>query len=229
MTVSGCGGDRSGGNIIAPSVTAHSFSLANRCSVNEATSDNWAVLSQATASATNQPLAATIKTAPLKGVASISGELVSYTPDLESEIPGEDSFAITISSGEKSIDVLVTLGTYFSINSACTTDTSGLNNIIQHLPSNLEVVLSLGHASEGEQCLQLLSEARAGAVKSYLIKKGIEANRLYTEGKAAKVPSTSGGGNGRTEVTVLGWDSAGIRQTLSTSVNFSANVQKICD
>ncbi|NTV11185.1 MAG: OmpA family protein [Zoogloea sp.] len=55
---------------------------------------------------------------------------------------------------------------------------------------NLEVILAVGHTdrigSEGYN--QKLSEKRAAAVKSYLVGKGIEANRIYTEGKGAKQP-----------------------------------------
>ena len=35
-----------------------------------------------------------------------------------------------------------------------------------------------------------LSERRAAAVKTYLVSKGIEANRVYTEGKGVKQPVT---------------------------------------
>ena len=47
----------------------------------------------------------------------------------------------------------------------------------------LEVILAVGHN-------QKLSEKRAAAVKEYLVSKGIEANRVYTEGKGEKQPKT---------------------------------------
>ena len=37
---------------------------------------------------------------------------------------------------------------------------------------------------------QKLSEKRAAAVKDYLVGKGVEANRVYTEGKGKKQPVT---------------------------------------
>ncbi|MEF8706093.1 MAG: OmpA family protein, partial [Candidatus Accumulibacter sp. UW27] len=37
---------------------------------------------------------------------------------------------------------------------------------------------------------QKLSERRAAAVKTYLVSKGIDANRVYTEGKGEKNPVT---------------------------------------
>ncbi|MCB1897953.1 OmpA family protein [Cognatazoarcus halotolerans] len=56
----------------------------------------------------------------------------------------------------------------------------------------LEVILAVGHTdrlgSEGYN--QRLSEKRAAAVKQYLVGKGIEANRVYTEGKGEKQPVT---------------------------------------
>lgn len=62
----------------------------------------------------------------------------------------------------------------------------------------LEVILAVGHTdrlgSEGYN--QRLSEKRAAAVKQYLVGKGIEANRVYTEGKGEKQPVTGSSCNG---------------------------------
>ncbi|MBS1191667.1 MAG: OmpA family protein [Rhodocyclaceae bacterium] len=57
---------------------------------------------------------------------------------------------------------------------------------------NLEVILAVGHTDRiGKEAYnQKLSEKRAAAVKSYLVSKGIEANRVYTEGKGEKQPVT---------------------------------------
>ena len=56
----------------------------------------------------------------------------------------------------------------------------------------LEVILVVGHTDRigGDAYNQKLSEKRAAAVKEYLVAKGIEANRVYTEGKGAKQPVT---------------------------------------
>jgi len=56
----------------------------------------------------------------------------------------------------------------------------------------LEVILAVGHTDRigGDAYNQKLSEKRAAAVKSYLVAKGIEANRVYTEGKGEKQPKT---------------------------------------
>jgi OOP family OmpA-OmpF porin len=59
---------------------------------------------------------------------------------------------------------------------------------------NLEVIIAIGHAdSIGTPAYnQNLSVRRAEAIKAYLISKGIEANRVYTEGKGESQPVTSG-------------------------------------
>ena len=56
----------------------------------------------------------------------------------------------------------------------------------------LEVILAVGHTDRigGDAYNQKLSEKRAAAVKEYLVSKGIEANRVYTEGKGEKQPVT---------------------------------------
>src|SRR5574343_419567 len=56
----------------------------------------------------------------------------------------------------------------------------------------LEVILAVGHTDRlgGDAYNQKLSEKRAAAVKEYLVAKGVEANRVYTEGKGEKQPVT---------------------------------------
>jgi OOP family OmpA-OmpF porin len=56
----------------------------------------------------------------------------------------------------------------------------------------LEVILAVGHADRfGDDAYnQKLSEKRAAAVKAYLVSKGIDANRVYAEGKGEKQPVT---------------------------------------
>src|SRR6185369_15819453 len=55
---------------------------------------------------------------------------------------------------------------------------------------NLEVIIAVGHTdSVGTDAYnQKLSVRRAEAVKAYLVSKGIEKNRVYTEGKGEKQP-----------------------------------------
>ena len=55
---------------------------------------------------------------------------------------------------------------------------------------NLEVIIAIGHTdSIGSKAYnQKLSVRRANSVKAYLVSKGIEANRIYTEGKGETQP-----------------------------------------
>lgn len=77
---------------------------------------------------------------------------------------------------------------------------------------NLEVVIAIGHADSigSDAYNQALSVRRAEAVKAYLVSKGTEANRVYTEGKGEKQPVASNktaegrAKNRRTEIEVIG-------------------------
>ena len=77
---------------------------------------------------------------------------------------------------------------------------------------NLEVIVAVGHTdSKGNDASnQKLSVRRAEAVKAYLVSKGIEKNRVYTEGKGSKQPvadnkTTEGRAkNNRVEIEVVG-------------------------
>ena len=77
---------------------------------------------------------------------------------------------------------------------------------------NLEVIIAVGHTDSvgGDAYNQKLSVARSEAVKAYLVSKGIEKNRIYTEGKGEKQPvadnkTTEGRAkNRRVEIEVVG-------------------------
>ena len=77
---------------------------------------------------------------------------------------------------------------------------------------NLEVIIAVGHTdSVGTDAYnQALSMRRSEAVKAYLVSKGIEQNRVYTEGKGEKQPIASNATaegrakNRRVEIEVVG-------------------------
>lgn len=77
---------------------------------------------------------------------------------------------------------------------------------------NLEVIIAVGHTDSvgTDGYNQKLSVARSEAVKAYLVSKGIEKNRVYTEGKGEKQPvadnKTAEGRakNRRVEIEVVG-------------------------
>ncbi|MDW5444551.1 outer membrane protein OmpA [Polaromonas sp. SM01] len=77
---------------------------------------------------------------------------------------------------------------------------------------NLEVIIAVGHTDSvgSDSYNQKLSVKRSEAVKAYLVSKGVEKNRVYTEGKGEKQPvadnKTAEGRakNRRVEIEVVG-------------------------
>jgi OOP family OmpA-OmpF porin len=77
---------------------------------------------------------------------------------------------------------------------------------------NLEVIIAIGHTDSigSDAYNRKLSMRRADAVKAYMVSKGIEANRIYTEGKGESQPiadnKTKEGRakNRRVEIEVVG-------------------------
>ena len=77
---------------------------------------------------------------------------------------------------------------------------------------SLETIIAVGHTdSTGpEGYNQTLSERRAASVKSYLVSQGIDANRIYTEGKGELEPVATNATregraqNRRVEIEIVG-------------------------
>jgi OOP family OmpA-OmpF porin len=90
---------------------------------------------------------------------------------------------------------------------------ASLDDLVSKLKDiNLEVIIAVGHTDSvgTDEYNQKLSVRRAEAVKAYLQTKGVEANRVYTEGKGEKQPvadnKTAAGRakNRRVEIEVVG-------------------------
>ncbi|MCP5266174.1 MAG: OmpA family protein [Burkholderiaceae bacterium] len=90
---------------------------------------------------------------------------------------------------------------------------SSLDGVVSKLSGvALEVIIAVGHTDSigPDRYNQRLSVRRAEAVKAYLVSKGIEANRVYTEGKGEKQPVASNktkdgrAKNRRVEIEVVG-------------------------
>ena len=88
-----------------------------------------------------------------------------------------------------------------------------LNDLVSKIQDmTLEVVIAVGHTDSigAADYNQRLSVRRAESVKSYLVGQGIEANRIYTEGKGESQPIASNqtrdgrAKNRRVEIEVVG-------------------------
>ncbi|MDO8314538.1 MAG: OmpA family protein [Rugosibacter sp.] len=68
-----------------------------------------------------------------------------------------------------------------------------LDKLVEDIKSvNLEVIIATGHADRfgADAYNQKLSEKRSAAVKTYLVGKGVDANRVFAEGKGETQPVT---------------------------------------
>jgi len=75
-----------------------------------------------------------------------------------------------------------------------------LDDLVSKLGAiNLEVIIAVGHTDSigSVPYNQKLSVRRAESVKAYLVSKGIEANRIYTEGKGKSQPIAPNTVNGK--------------------------------
>jgi OmpA-OmpF porin, OOP family len=118
-------------------------------------------------------------------------------------------------SGAAASKVTYAADTFFASNNAVlkAAGKAKLDDLISKVQAiNLEVIVAVGHTdSNGKDAAnQNLSVRRAEAVKAYLVSRGIEKNRVYTEGKGSKQPvadnKTAEGRakNNRVEIEVVG-------------------------
>ena len=118
-------------------------------------------------------------------------------------------------AGAAATKVTYAADAFFASNSAVlkAAGKAKLDDLVDKVKAiNLEVIVAVGHTdSKGSDASnQKLSVRRAEAVKAYLVSKGIEKNRVYTEGKGSKQPvadnKTAEGRakNNRVEIEVVG-------------------------
>jgi OmpA-OmpF porin, OOP family len=118
-------------------------------------------------------------------------------------------------AGAAATKVTYAADAFFASNSAVlkAAGKAKLDDLVSKVKAiNLEVIVAVGHTdSKGSDASnQKLSVRRAEAVKAYLVSKGIEKNRVYTEGKGSKQPvadnKTAEGRakNNRVEIEVVG-------------------------
>jgi outer membrane protein OmpA-like peptidoglycan-associated protein len=89
----------------------------------------------------------------------------------------------------------------FATNSSKLSSTASLNQVVKSLKDHPEVKVKLeGHADNAEKNAQEISEARAAAVKAYLVSKGISEDRITVEGFGSTTPvDDNSSASGRTK------------------------------
>lgn len=88
-----------------------------------------------------------------------------------------------------------------------------LDQVVQQAGAlDLETIIAVGHTDSigSDAYNQKLSERRAASVKQYLVSRGIDTNRVYTEGKGEKQPVATNATregraqNRRVEIEIVG-------------------------
>jgi OmpA-OmpF porin, OOP family len=129
--------------------------------------------------------------------------------------PAAAAPAAAPAAGAAATKVTYAADAFFAANSAVlkAAGKAKLDDLVGKVKAiNLEVIVAVGHTdSKGNDASnQKLSVRRAEAVKAYLVSKGIEKNRVYTEGKGSKQPVADNktvegrAKNNRVEIEVVG-------------------------
>ena len=152
------------------------------------------------------PVAAAPAPAPAAAVAPVAPVAAA---------PAAAAPAAAPAAGAAATKVTYAADAFFASNSAVlkAAGKAKLDDLVGKVKAiNLEVIVAVGHTdNKGKDASnQALSVRRAEAVKAYLVSKGIEKNRVYTEGKGSKQPvadnKTAEGRakNNRVEIEVVG-------------------------
>jgi OmpA-OmpF porin, OOP family len=147
--------------------------------------------------------------------AAVAPVVVAPAPAPAVVAPAPAPAAAAPAAGAAATKVTYAADAFFASNSAVlkAAGKAKLDDLVDKVKGiNLEVIVAVGHTdSKGTDASnQKLSVRRAEAVKAYLVSKGIEKNRVYTEGKGSKQPvadnKTAEGRakNNRVEIEVVG-------------------------
>jgi OmpA-OmpF porin, OOP family len=150
--------------------------------------------------------------APAATVAPVTAAPAAAAP---AAAPAAAAPAAAAPAGAAATKVTYAADAFFASNNAVVkaAGKAKLDDLVSKVKGiNLEVIVAVGHTdSVGKDAAnQALSVRRAEAVKAYLVSKGIEKNRVYTEGKGSKQPvadnKTKEGRakNNRVEIEVVG-------------------------
>jgi OmpA-OmpF porin, OOP family len=162
------------------------------------------------------PVAAAPAPAPAATVAPVApAPAPAAAPAAAAPAAAAPAPAAAPAAGAAATKVTYAADTFFASNSAVVkaAGKAKLDDLVSKVKAiNLEVIVAVGHTdNKGKDAAnQALSVRRAEAVKAYLVSRGIEKNRVYTEGKGSKQPvadnkTTEGRAkNNRVEIEVVG-------------------------
>ncbi len=153
--------------------------------------------------------------APAPAPAAVAPKAAAPAPAAVAPAPAAVAPAAAPAAGAAATKVTYAADAFFAANSAVlkAAGKAKLDDLVGKVKAiNLEVIVAVGHTdSKGADASnQKLSVRRAEAVKAYLVSKGIEKNRVYTEGKGSKQPVADNktvegrAKNNRVEIEVVG-------------------------
>lgn len=152
---------------------------------------------------------------PADSVAGCDGEIVKAAAPAAAPAETPAPAPVAVAAAPTSEKVTFAADAFFDFDKSVLKPDgkAKLDDLVSKLGGiNLEVIIAVGHTDSigSDAYNQKLSIRRAEAVKAYLVSKGIENNRVYTEGKGKKQPVASNktaagrAKNRRVEIEVVG-------------------------